>query len=424
MRLRRLLVRDVRRSWRRLAGVAVAVAASVGVLVLLAAVALGVHRHVVTPMLPRLPLDLLEVQPKTMSLGLFAIDAGGLGGGMRESTLDDLRRLEGVEAVHGVIGSRVPLRAEGGEGFIGKRLRTDVFATGVPLALVADEVAPGQSFEDPGEDGPIPVIVARRLLDLYNSTVAPALEKPRLSERTVIGFEFAIQIGRSFTGGLPDPSKVRKRTARIVGLSDQASLAGVTVPEATIRRWNRSFGKDSPLVGAWVKVQGPEWAGPVARRIEQRGLRVDDTPKLVGAALGIGGGLIGLFGALLLGLSAFAIAQTFFLMVAERRSELAILRALGARRKDLARLVLLEAALVGFAGALVGTLGGAALAWGLDAAVRGALPDLPFQPEAVVHLSPGVLAGGLALGLAAAVLGAAVPALRASRAEPARALRS
>ncbi|MEL6185838.1 MAG: ABC transporter permease, partial [Myxococcota bacterium] len=348
---------------------------------------------------------------------------GDLGGGLDPQVLEDLGRLDGVKEVYPVVGARVPLRAEGGEGFIGRRLRTDVFATGVPLSLVRNELGDGQSFEDDPE-GPVPVIVARRLMDLYNSTVAPALQKPKLSERMVIGFEFVLQLGRSATAGIPDPAKVKKTTARIVGLSDRASLAGITIPEATARRWNQEYGFASPLTGAWVELEGPGYAGPVSSRIEQRGLRVDDTPKLVGAALTVGAGLVGLFALLLLALSAFAIAQTFFLMVAERRSELAILRALGAKRGGLGRLVLTEAAIVGAVGSVVGVAAGAGLALALDVGVRGALPDLPLQPEALVHLSPALMAAGLILGVSAAVLGAAFPALRASRADPARALRS
>lgn len=420
----KLLSKDLQRSWRRLSGVALAVAASVGVLVLLGAVALGIERNVVRPMLPKLPLELLKVEPRTMSLGLFAVDTGDLGGGMKEETLQDLARMEGVTEVHGVVGTRVPLRAEGGEGFIGKRLRTDIFATGVPPALVADQVGKGEKFEDPGEEGPVPVIVARRLLDLYNTTVATALEKPRLSEAAVIGFEFQIQIGRSFSGGVADPSKVRVRTARIVGLSEQASLVGVTVPEATMRRWNSEFGKTSPLVGAWVRLDDPSRAGVVARRIEQRGLRVDDTPKLVGAALAVGAALVGLFGMLLLALSSFAIGQTFFLLVAERRTELAILRALGARRVVLARLVLVEAAVVGAVGACVGVLAGSGLALALEGAVQDALPELPIPLEHLVALPVSLLGAGFVLGVIAAVAGASFPALRAARAQPARALRT
>ena len=419
----RLLQRDLSRHRARLAGIGLAVAASVAVVVLLGAVAFGLHRYVLKPLLPQLPLELLKVEPRTVSLGLFAFDTSGGGGGLAPNVLNDLEHLDGVTHVYPVVGARVPLRAEGGEGFIGRRLRTDVFASGLPLELVKDELAKGQVFED-RPDGPVPVIVARRLLELYNTTVAPALNKPKLSERVAIGFEFVLQLGRSASGGSVHPAKFRSVRAQIVGFSDRASLAGITVPEATVRRWNQEFEFESTITGAWVRLRAPRYAGPVSRRIEQRGLHVDSTPKLVGAALSVGGALFGLFSGLLLLLSAFAIAQVFFLMVAERKTELAILRALGARRTDLAQLVLLEAFVVGLIGGGVGVGAGSLIAVALNAGVLASLPDLPFQPEALIYLSPGLIGFGWSLGVAAAVGGAALPAVFASRADPARALRT
>ena len=423
MRLGTLVSRDLARSWRRLLVVALAVAGSVALLVLLGSVSLGLYRGVVAPLLPKLPVDLLKVEPRTVSVGLLAFDAADLGGGLDDASMQRLRKLDGVAAVYPVVGAGFPMRAEGGEGFLGKRLRTDVFATGVDPILVARDVAKGYTFED-RDDGKVSVLVARRLLELYNTTVASALKKPRLSEGAVIGFEFQLTLGASYSRGVPDPSQVTSVVAQIVGFSEHATLVGLTVPEATMRRWNTRFGEVAPLSGAYVKTLTPSDAGRVSAAIEQAGLTVDDTAKVVGAALAVAVALGGLFAGTLLFFSAFAIAQTFFLLVAERRMELAILRAVGARRGDLRTLVLLEALAVGAVGALIGLLAGAALALALDAVVIGGLPDIPFKPDRVVALSPALLMSALLLGVAAALAGAAIPAARAASANPASALRS
>lgn len=423
MRLGTLVSRDLVRSRRRLLVVALAVAGSVALLVLLGGVSLGLYRGVVAPLLPKLPVDLLKVEPRTVSVGMLAFDAGSLGGGLDEGALERLRRLDGVAAVYPVVGAAFPMRAEGGEGFLGRRMRTDVFATGVDPTLVQADVAKGYTFED-RDDGRVPVLVARRLLELYNTTVASALKKPRLGEGAVIGFEFELTLGASYARGVPDPSKVTTVVAQIVGFSDHATLVGLTVPEATLRRWNARFDEVPPLSGAYVRTRTPSDAGPVSAAIEQAGLTVDDTAKVVGAALAVAAGLGGLFAATLLFFSAFAIAQTFFLLVAERRMELAILRAVGARRGDLRTLVLLEALVVGAVGALLGLLAGAGLALGLDAVVIGGLPDIPFKPASVVSLSPSLLLSALLLGVGAALAGAAIPAAKAAAANPASALRS
>lgn len=424
MRLGPLLRRDLARSRRRLVTVGLAVAGSVAVITLLSAVALGLYRGVIEPLLPRLPLDLLKVEPKTVSVGLLALDAGALGGGLDAAALQRLKGLEGVTAVYPVVGSAFPISASGGEGFLGRRLRADIFATGVDPALVQADVAKGYRFED-GAEGPIPVLVARRLLELYNSTVAPAIEKPKLSAEMVIGFQFELVLGSSMARGTPDPSRVRTQVAQVVGFSEHANLVGITIPEATLRRLNAAYDRpESPLAAAYVKIDGPGRAGPVSQAIERAGLAVDETPKVIGTALTVAALVFGLFAGMLLLLAAFGIAQTFFLLVAERRLELAILRALGARSRDLSRLILYEATLVGAVGGLLGVAAGVAVALILDRVVIGQLPDLPFRPEHVVHLSPAFLLGATGLGVVAAWIGALVPAWRAGAANPATALRS
>ena len=150
-----------------------AVGASVGVVVVLASVGLGLYRGVVQPLLPKLPLDLLKVEPRSINVGLLALSATDLTGGLDDATVSRLEKIDGVSAVYPIVGTAFPMRAVGGEGFVGRRIRTDVFATGLAESLVEDDVAEGYRFAD-DPTGPVPVIVARRLLDLYNTTVAPA----------------------------------------------------------------------------------------------------------------------------------------------------------------------------------------------------------------------------------------------------------
>jgi putative ABC transport system permease protein len=426
MNLGAIVRRDLARSKRRLVVVGSAVAAGVALIAFFGALGVGLFRGVVEPLLPRLPLDLIRVEQKVLSLGVIAFDTGAIGGGLDEATIDRLRTIEGVSTVYPILGAAFPLRAEGGARFLGAAMRTDLFATGLDPALVAKDVAKGKTFADPGPEGQvIPVIVARRLIELYNTTVAPAIQKPKLSDEAVIGFTFEVILGSSYMRGTPDPSRVERRVAEVVGFSDQASLAGITVPAETVRRWNeRHGGGKTPIVGAYVKTNRPRDAGPVAAKIERLGLSVDDTLEIVGAVVTGAGLLLGLFALVLLGMAAFAIAQTFFLLVGERRIELAVLRAMGARRRDLRRIVLIEAAIVGGAGGLAGVVVGVAGALVFDAAARSLLPELPFKPESFVAFPPDLLLIAASLGVVAAIAGAILPAARAAASDPATALRT
>ncbi|MGC4116609.1 MAG: hypothetical protein QM765_18965 [Myxococcales bacterium] len=88
----------------------------------------------------------------------------------------------------------------------------------------------------------------------------------------------------------------------------------------------------------------------------------------------------------------------------------------------MALLVLGEAAVIGLVGGAVGTLLARVAGVAIDVFAKTELPDFPFKPESFFHFSPALLTGAALLGLAAALLGALVPALAASRASPARAL--
>ena len=121
----------------------------------------------------------------------------------------------------------------------------------------------------------------------------------------------------------------------------------------------------------------------------------------------------------------FLVFSAQALETARRRGEHALLRVLGLERRGVARLVLIEAAALGLAGAAIGLALGYALAlvavrtWGADLGAgmfRGVRAHLAFSvPGALFYFAGGV---------AVAVLGALVPARDAARTPPARALKA
>jgi putative ABC transport system permease protein len=122
---------------------------------------------------------------------------------------------------------------------------------------------------------------------------------------------------------------------------------------------------------------------------------------------------------------AFLVFATMALAVVRQQGELALLGVLGATPRARLGAVLAQGAILGALGALVGTAAGIGLAALLLAAVGGDLGGGYFSGSRPrVALEPLALGGFALLGLAVGVLGSAVPAWAASRAAPARALRS
>ena len=109
------------------------------------------------------------------------------------------------------------------------------------------------------------------------------------------------------------------------------------------------------------------------------------------------------------GAAAIALLNTLLLSVLERRRELAVLRAMGASRRFIARMVLAEAAGIALAGGLVGVVLGVGLHVLSDRILAESTSiEIAYAPQ---WSAAGYV--GVAVGLC--LVGALVPALRASR---------
>jgi len=121
----------------------------------------------------------------------------------------------------------------------------------------------------------------------------------------------------------------------------------------------------------------------------------------------------------------FLVFSTQALAVLRRRQHLALLRVLGATPGEVMRTLLLESLVIGLIGAVAGVLLGYALASVGLANLGGDLGAGYFRGvTAEADVDPLAIGLFLALGVATAVIGAAVPALGAAHTPPASALKA
>ena len=113
------------------------------------------------------------------------------------------------------------------------------------------------------------------------------------------------------------------------------------------------------------------------------------------------------------------IASVLVVSVVQKQREIGILRAMGATRAQMLRVFLLQGAIVGGIGSLLGVVLASALVWAFVNFVRGS-DGLPLFN---ITLAPGLALRIAALATVCGILAAVAPARRAARLDPAQAIR-
>ncbi|RUQ34248.1 ABC transporter permease, partial [Micrococcus sp. HSID17245] len=184
-----------------------------------------------------------------------------------------------------------------------------------------------------------------------------------------------------------------------------AVMAGARQPSLTLTVRTET-GFPYPVSQAAPLVIDPANPGRVTTRTvaDLRNLRAGVSDDL--------GAFVGVLSAVLLALAVISASTAMYLSVQSCTAEIALRRAIGSGRGLIARLFLLEGALIGLAGGAVGAAAGTAAVLAV-AHARGWAAVLPTTAAPL----------SLALGLTAGVVSALYPAWVASRQRPADALR-
>lgn len=136
--------------------------------------------------------------------------------------------------------------------------------------------------------------------------------------------------------------------------------------------------------------------------------------------------------ALIVAVAAFNLLSSQVMAVKDKQSDIAILRSLGATPGAIARIFLIQGALIGIVGTLLGVAGGSLLAYNVDTlvpAIEGML-GIQFLPQEIYFISslpsdPRVadITVIATTSLVMSLLATLYPSWRASRLEPAQVLR-
>ena len=145
-----------------------------------------------------------------------------------------------------------------------------------------------------------------------------------------------------------------------------------------------------------------------------------ETQDQIGSALSFFSILLSTFSYIALGVGSFVIYNVFSISAAQRQRENALLRAIGASKKQVTRAMLIESVVVGLFGSVIGLFAGIGLSKALSALLKAAGIDLPSGGLVVPR---SAVINTIVVGMIVTITSAWLPARRAGRVPPLAAMR-
>ncbi|MCX7624590.1 MAG: hypothetical protein N2Z21_00010 [Candidatus Sumerlaeaceae bacterium] len=399
-----LLFLGLRERWARSVLIISAVSVATLVNILTFVHGFGVIRQSVRHAEQLFPRGLLTVRPKALDFMAFKFNATVLD----DRAVETIARLNGVEFVAPQVSLKMPLRAEG--DIMGQSAVSDVVVVGIDPKLVEADVEPGYRFAyDDATSQPIPCIVPRFFLDMYNLAYADSLGLPKISERYPIGKTFSLVVGETYLLGGASGKSARFE-CRIVGLTRQTALmVGVLIPLEHAKALNRWYhGRAANEYNLLhVKLGDLNKHDDVTSAIRSLGFQTESKDEALEnflfvvsmTRLALGG-----FGVLIALVAMVAVFNTSSLSLMVRREELYVLYAVGGTPRYLRSLLLWEAFLTGALGGLIAGCVAQAIVEAVNSRLAIILAEISTVQVSLPTSFAGTLFLSIGLGAGYAVL--------------------
>ncbi len=373
----------------------------IGAVIALISIGFGMQESVMEQLIEM--VDVIMVMPRRMEFGSF-----GTFGSFTDRDLEAVKRISGVKDAVAMRGSMEDVE------YRGQTFRVEV--TGIDPRDITAVFGETVKLESDGNAGR-----GAKGRDL------------RENDRQVclIGHSIAYDYFDNDVG-VNDRLTINGSKFRVVGVLEKQGGFRSTVDSQiyVTTRDSVSILDNEGVSTIFVRVRNVGEAEKIAAEIEKRideNHKLDDftSPMTMGSAIKQLESVFGILQAVLIAIASISllvagmgIMNTMLMSVMERTHEIGIMKAIGAKNRDILSLFLLEAGIVsgigGVCGCILGVLGARAISFGIQTA---------FDVEIAAIVKPVVLLDGIAVAMLVGILSGLYPARKASRMSPVEAVR-
>lgn len=418
----KLALQNIKEKKLRTLLAATSIAIGTGSLILFLTLSSGIKNATFDELEKKSPLTQITVRPKVKSGNLLSLMTAS-GNKLAKESVEPISDIDGVKAVYPEIqfNNFSSIEVE----LFDVSLMSDAMIFGVPKGFISDSLKDESIWDKEFE--PFPALVPRRILDLYNLTIAAPQGLPALTEENLIGKEltFFPNYSTFFPGANSKSEEIRLKVA---GFSDKINIIGITLPSNVVNKLNKKYSptKEGKIIEIFVETTDPTKTESVAKEIEKMGFNTQYFQKNlqeVETKLNYLAFSLAAISITILITSAIAIIGTFLATIAERKKEIGLFRALGATKKQIQKLILMEAGLIGISGSILGCGIGYI---GIAIINKFASENLPIQTITngnIFSPSSQNIALCLLFGTLIAIVSAYLPAKAATKISPVEALK-
>ncbi len=392
------LTRRGKRSWLTIIGILIGIAAIVS----LFSISQGLEDSV-NQEFEDLGANVIYVLPGS-GLGGFVQTGQGGDTSLKDSDLEAVRRVQGVDQAGPMI------YAQSSGEYRGEQQRVPLI--GIPTDASQEMVMRTNGMEvDEGRN--------IRSIDQYSGLAGANLASGDIFEREL---------------GLRDQINIQDTTVRVIGVVGQTGDPeydrSITLPLESVRDILGENDRIDYIVAEPISGQEPtDVAEDIEEEIRQErnveegeeGFSVSTADDLIESSLGILNTVqyvvIGIVSIALL-VGGLGIMNTMYMSVSERTKEIGIMKAVGATKKQILSIYLIESGILGLIGGVIGTLLGLAISEVAFYFIRQ-FASMSLYPNRSLMLIGGALVASFLLGVFSGYL----PARKAANLEPVEAIR-